>query len=106
MRVELNSAATVVTDSPKPQPARTQKPAPAQSSSPAAAPAPRNISPSMSFSVQQDGGGRFYYALTNTETGQVVCELPPAELRKLARDIEEFLQKEASRANAHLDTKG
>jgi uncharacterized FlaG/YvyC family protein len=59
----------------------------------------------LNLSFRKDWDGRTYYVVTNAQSGQIVREIPPEEMRQVSRGVEEYLKSQASSANPKIDTK-
>jgi hypothetical protein len=66
---------------------------------------PITVTPESAVSLQKDSSGRFFYRVTNAQTGQVILEFPPEAVRNVGAGIEEYVQQHA-RLGGKLETKG
>ncbi len=72
-----------------------QKPANEQSPAPEA----------LSLSFRKDSNGRTYYVLTDPQSGQIVREVPPEEIRQVGQGIEDYLKSQAALTARRTDSK-
>jgi hypothetical protein len=66
---------------------------------------PKQI-PELTVGLRKDVDGKIYYALLDAQTGKVVIELPPEEVRRVGRNIQEFLKAEQARHVHKISTQG
>ena len=59
----------------------------------------------LSLSFRRDSSGATYYVILNSQTGQVVREVPPKEIRQVGDGIEQYLKAQAALATPKTDTK-
>jgi hypothetical protein len=62
------------------------------------------VTPESAVSLQKDASGRFYYLVTNAQTGQPILEFPPEAVRNVGAGIAEYVQQH-TRLNK-LEAKG
>jgi uncharacterized FlaG/YvyC family protein len=58
--------------------------------------APETNATDLSVSFRKDPAGKIYYVLTDSQTGQVVREVPPEELRQVSEGIDDYLKAQAA----------
>jgi hypothetical protein len=59
----------------------------------------------LNVGFRKDWDGRTYYVVTESQSGQIVREVPPEDLRRVSRGIEEYLKSQDSSAHPKIDTK-
>jgi len=59
----------------------------------------------LSLSFRKDSSGTTYYVILDSQTGQVVREVPPEEVRQVGDGIEQYLKAQAALATPKTDTK-
>ena len=60
---------------------------------------------SLALSFRKDTDGSTYYVLTDPQSGQIIREVPPEEIRHLGQSIEEYLKAQAAQATPRTDSK-
>lgn len=70
-------------------------------------PAPGQVAAteSLALSFRKDPDGSTYYVLTDPQSGQIVREIPPEEIRQVGQNIEEYLKAQAALTTQKTDTK-
>ena len=88
---------------------REARPAPASAPKTPAAQPPNSHSapavPQRSVSVRMDQSQRIYYELIDDSTGEVILQVPPEEVLRVARSITELLEAEREREHRTVDVK-
>jgi uncharacterized FlaG/YvyC family protein len=83
--VSQNGSSNTAPNSPSPE---NQEPATQKST----------VTEPLSLSFRKDSNGRTYYVLTDPQSGQIVREIPPEEIRNVSQGIDDYLKSEAQAA--------
>jgi uncharacterized FlaG/YvyC family protein len=59
----------------------------------------------LTYDLQRDADGKFFYALVDPHTGKVISETPPEAIREVGKSIDEFLKAEQARQMSKISTK-
>ena len=59
----------------------------------------------LNLSFRKDSDGRTFYVLIDPQSGQIVREIPPEQIRQLGRGIEEYLKSQAALTTRRTDSK-
>jgi hypothetical protein len=54
---------------------------------------------------RRDSNGRVYYLVSDASSGQEILEVPPKTVREVGQGIEDYLKKEQSKTNSHVEVK-
>jgi hypothetical protein len=57
-----------------------------------------------SVTLNRDAEGKFFYRVTNSQTGELIMEFPPEAVRAVGKGIEEYVQEHA-RSTKKLEAK-
>ena len=118
MRIEPNGQVSLPAEPPQVAPAPADVPRittilPAPATAPPASTEPhRTATPAVKqdplVTIQRDTDGRIYYAITDPQSGKLIGEIPPEQVRNVGDGIASFLEQlEARRAaSEHIATKG
>jgi len=50
---------------------------------------------SATVTLSKDSDGRFFYKVTNSQTGELILEFPPEAVRTVGKGIEEYVRQHA-----------